>query len=121
MKLVTRILVSICAILLYNFAYAQDNSPFVRFPALSPDGSQMAFSYQGDIWTMPASGGKAERLTIHAAYEGNPKWSPDGSQIAFSSDRFGNNDVFVVSAQGGVPQRMTFHSTNDNLSLLIPV
>ncbi len=84
-----------------------------RFPALSPDGGTIAFSYLGDIWTVPAVGGQATRVTGHVAYEREPVWSPDGRTIAFTSDRFGNNDVFVVAAGGGEPRQLTFHSGND--------
>jgi len=91
---------------------AQDN-PIVRFPSLSPDGSTISFSYQGDIWTMPALGGVARRLTIHESYESKPQWSPDGKQILFQGNRFGNNDLFVMNADGSVPKRLTHHSTND--------
>jgi len=92
---------------------AQDN-PIVRFPSLSPDGSTISFSYQGDIWTMPALGGIARRLTIHESYESKPQWSPDGKQILFQGNRFGNNDLFVMNADGSVPKRLTHHSTNDS-------
>ncbi len=95
--------------------YAQDN-PLLRFPAINNDGSKIAFSFQGDIWTVPSSGGKATRLTIHEAYEAYPKFSPDGKQIAFSGNRYGNNDIFVMSAEGGVPKRLTFNSVFDNIS-----
>ena len=61
-------------------------SPLVMKPSLSPDGKNIAFSYQGDIWTVPTSGGTAIRLTIHEGYETRPLWSPDGQTIAFSSD-----------------------------------
>ena len=91
---------------------AQDN-PIVRFPSLSPDASKISFSYQGDIWTMPVSGGVARRLTIHESYESKPQWSPDGTQILFQGNRFGNNDLFVVDTNGSVPKRLTHHSTND--------
>ncbi|MEN7546417.1 S41 family peptidase [Rapidithrix thailandica] len=102
--------------LLIHMAAAQDPVPFVRFPALSPDGSQIAFSYQGDIWVANAQGGEPRRLTIHEAYDQLPKWSPDGSQIAFSSDRYGNDDIFVIPTQGGLPQRITYHSSSDEIS-----
>ena len=91
--------------------------PFgARHPALSPDGSQLAFSWRGDIWVAPAAGGAARRLTVHEAYDAHPRWSPDGAEIAFTSDRFGNDDVFVVPAAGGVPERITVHSDDDALS-----
>ncbi len=93
-----------------------ENNPFVRFPALSPDGSQVAFSYQGDIWTMDINQQRPYRLTIHEAYEAHPRWSHDGKTIAFNSNRFGNNDIYTIDATGGRPERHTWHSANDNLS-----
>jgi tricorn protease len=93
-----------------------DESPFVRYPALSPDGSQIAFCFQGDIWTVPSGGGEAKRLTIHSAYDALPKWNNDGSKIAFISNRFGNDDIFVIPSKGGVPVRLTFHSTADRVA-----
>ncbi|MCC5943501.1 MAG: PD40 domain-containing protein [Bernardetiaceae bacterium] len=94
---------------------AQEKTPFVRYPALSPDGSQLAFSFQGDIWVMPREGGRAYRLTIHEAYEYEPQWSPDGKNIAFISNRYGNDDIFITDAEGTKrPQRITHHSATDN-------
>lgn len=89
------------------------NEPLVRYPAISPDGSQIAFSYQGDIWTANADGQNATRITIHQAYEHSPHWSPDGSHIAFSGNRFGNDDLFIIPAQGGPVKRITYHSAGD--------
>jgi tricorn protease-like protein len=97
------------------FLQAQNNL-LLRQPAINKDGSLVAFSFQGDIWTVPSSGGKAARLTIHEAYEGSPVFSPDGTQIAFSGARFGNNDIFVMPTEGGIPKRLTFHSGSDNIS-----
>lgn len=93
----------------------QDGRPFARYPAVSPDGQTVAFSYQGDIWTVPVSGGRATRLTIHEAYESHPRFSPDGGKIAFVSDRYGNGDLFVMDADGGAVERLTYHSANDVL------
>ncbi|AFK04244.1 peptidase S41 [Emticicia oligotrophica DSM 17448] len=97
------------------FIQAQNNL-LLRQPAINKDGSVVAFSFQGDIWTVPSSGGKATRLTIHEAYESNPVFSPDGNQIAFSGARFGNNDVFVMPTEGGMAKRLTYHSGNDLVS-----
>lgn len=102
--------------LLFSSVQAQSDEPFARFPTISPDGSTIAFSYQGDIWTVPAEGGRAWRLTVHEAYEAYPKWSPGGSQIAFTSDRHGNDDVFVMNKNGSHIKRLTYHSTNDQLT-----
>ena len=110
------IILSQILFLFVSFNLAADKSPFVRFPSPNPDGSKIAFSFQGDIWTVPIDGGAAKRLTIHQAYESYPKWDPDGKKIAFSSDRFGNNDIFVIPSKGGLPEQLTYHSANDTLN-----
>ncbi len=99
-----------------NLCLQAQNALLLRQPAINNNGSVVAFSFQGDIWTVPSMGGKATRLTIHEAYESTPVFSPDGSQIAFSGTRFGNNDIFVMPTEGGMPKRLTFHSGSDNVS-----
>lgn len=108
-----RNLLLIMAFFLTGMGMSQSGIQLVRFPALSPDGQQLAFSYQGDIWTVDAAGGQARRLTIHESYENNPQWSPDGSQILFESNRYGNSDLFVMSAKGDAPTRLTYYSGGD--------
>jgi Tol biopolymer transport system component len=88
----------------------------LRTPAVNKDGSLVAFSFQGDIWTVSASGGRATRLTIHEAYESQPVFSPDGKQIAFSGARFGNDDIFLMPVEGGSPTRLTWRSAGDNIA-----
>ena len=95
---------------------AQDSAEYLigaRQPALSPDGKTLAFVYRGDIWSVPAEGGRATPLTQHVEMDANPVWSPDGKWIAFSSARNGNEDIFVMPAQGGSPRQMTFSSENE--------
>jgi tricorn protease len=98
---------------LFPISLFAQNDPMIMQPSLSPDAQTIAFCYQGDIWTVPAIGGRAYRLTIHEGYDSRPIWSPDGTKIAFSSDRFGNADVFVMPATGGTPKRLTYHSAAD--------
>jgi tricorn protease len=86
---------------------------WLRYPSISPDGSQIVFTYQGDLYSVSTSGGKAVQLTSHAAHDFMPVWFPDGQSIAFASDRFGNFDVFKMPATGGIPVRLTYHSAND--------
>jgi Tol biopolymer transport system component/C-terminal processing protease CtpA/Prc len=86
---------------------------WLRYPAISPDGSRIVFSHRGDLWIVPSAGGRAVPLTTHAAHETSPAWSPDGRTVAFASDRHGNHDVFVVAADGGSERRLTFHSAKE--------
>jgi Tol biopolymer transport system component/C-terminal processing protease CtpA/Prc len=97
-----------------------DEALWLRYPAISPDGSTIVFSYQGDLWRVPASGGNATLLTTHEAYDCNPVWSRDGKLIAFSSNRHGNSDVFVMPSEGGIATRLTFHSTDETPSDFTP-
>ena len=83
---------------------------WMRYPKISPDGSKIAFSYQGDIYYVPVSGGEAVRLTATDDYESQPIWSNDSRTIAFVSDRFGGMDIFTMSADGGKATRVTTHS-----------
>ena len=108
------LLVAPVLVLLWGTA-AADSIRNPRTPAPSPDGTEIAFSYMGDIWVVSASGGRAARVTVHEAYDDNPVWSPDGEVIAFDSDREGNGDVYVVPAGGGRPRQLTFHSAWDAL------
>ena len=89
---------------------AQQGPLWMRYPAISPDGSTIAFAYKGDLYCVPATGGEARQLTTHAAYDSQPIWSPDGKKIAFTSNREGSLDVYVISAKGGAPTRLTTHS-----------
>ena len=89
-------------------------------PAISPDGSQLAFCYQGDIWSVSSEGGRPYRLTVHEGYDSNPRWSSDGNRLAFQSDRYGNNDIYSIPSNGGTPTRHTFHSASDLLSSYSP-
>lgn len=93
---------------------AQQEALWLRYPAISPDGSALVFSYRGDLYRVPTSGGAATQLTTHSAHDFMPVWSRDGRQIAFASDRFGNFDVFVMPAQGGEARRLTVHSADEH-------
>jgi tricorn protease len=94
-------------------AIAQEPIRFARTPDISPDGSLIAFSYLGNIWTVETIGGVARPVTMHEAHEYFPAFSPDGRWIAFSSNRHGDYDVYVVSVRGGKPRRLTYDSAGD--------
>ena len=89
---------------------AQNSPLWTRYCAISPDGNTIAFCYQGDIYTVPAQGGKATPLTTNPSYDTHPVWSPDGTRIAFASDRQGSFDIYLSDKVGGIPKRLTTHS-----------
>ncbi|WP_305073000.1 LpqB family beta-propeller domain-containing protein [Micromonospora okii] len=84
----------------------------VAHPALSPDGTRVAFTSDragnADVWLVGVDGSGLRRLTDHPAEDGWPTWSPDGTRIAFGSTRGDPaGDVWVVPAAGGAPTRVT--------------
>ncbi len=87
------------------------------FPSLSPNGELVAFSYMGDLWVGPISGGEAHRITVSAdGTDFMSVWSPDGKWIAFTSNRYGGGDIFVVPSDGSSPpRRLTYHSAWDRV------
>ena len=106
-------LLAVAAIALSLNGYAADDAAWMRYCSISPDGSTIAFTYKGDIYTVPSSGGRAFQLTTNDAHDTRPIWSPDGKRIAFASDRLGGMDIYVVDKNGGVPVRLTTHSGNE--------
>ena len=108
-----KILLALFAPLAAVSAMAQANPLWMRFPAISPDGKTVAFSYKGDIWTVPSTGGQARQITTNPAYEAYPVWSPDSRQIAFASSREGSMDIYVVGRDGGTPRRVTTDSGDE--------
>lgn len=89
-------------------SWAQSSTPrWLRYASISPDASQVAFTYKGEIFVVPTQGGMATRITSTGAYESHPRWSPDGKQIAFMSNRDGYTNVYITSSQGGMARRVT--------------
>lgn len=98
---------------LLPFVAQAESLHFPYNPALSPDGKTIYFSYDGDIFTVPAEGGMAMRFVSLGAIESHPKVSPDGKWVAFASNIQGNYDIYVVPVKGGQVQRLTWHEAND--------
>jgi Tol biopolymer transport system component/C-terminal processing protease CtpA/Prc len=94
-------------------ALAADAPLWLRYPAISPDGSTIVFAYRGDLYRVPAEGGEAVLLTVYGGYDFAPVFSHDGRWIAFSSDRHGNFDIFLMPIDGGEASRLTMHSAYD--------
>jgi imidazolonepropionase-like amidohydrolase/Tol biopolymer transport system component len=74
---------------------------------VSPDGQTIAFDLLGDIYTIPASGGRATRIAEGLAFEHQPRFSPDGRQIAFTSDRGGGDNIWIMDADGSDKRQLT--------------
>jgi len=114
-------LIILSAITFFAFlSPAQKNPLWMRYPAISPDGKTIVFSYKGDLYKVPSKGGTATALTSNPAYDFKPIWSPDGKTIAFASDRYGNFDIFTIAVKGGVPKRLTFYSGSEKPTSFTP-
>ena len=98
---------------LFFIGVVSAQTSLIRTPSLSPDAKELAFSYQGDIWTYNFDLEQYKRLTIHQGYESNPVWNQKGTEIAFASNRKGANNIFTVAAKGGVPKQITYYPTTD--------
>lgn len=89
------------------------NIKFASHPSLSPDGKQLYFGYDGDIFSVPVTGGIASAVITMNGTQDSPLVSPDGKWLAFSSDIQGNSDVYVVPLAGGQAVQLTFHEASD--------
>jgi Tol biopolymer transport system component/imidazolonepropionase-like amidohydrolase len=74
---------------------------------VSPDGETIVFDLLGDLYAVSRSGGAATRLTSGMAMDRQPVFSPDGSRILFVSDRSGNENLWLVDADGSNPRPLT--------------
>ena len=99
---------------------AQETARWLRKNAISPDGTRIAFSYKGDIYVVPVTGGRAQQLTTNSAYDSDPVWTPDGKQLFFSSFREGSKDIFLMPAEGGKPKRITNYPGNETPKAVLP-
>jgi tricorn protease len=86
---------------------ASAQTKLLRYPDIH--GDKVVFTYAGDLWTAPASGGTATRLTAHPGLEQFGKFSPDGKWIAFMGQYDGDEQVYVIPAGGGVPKQLTWY------------
>ncbi len=74
---------------------------------VSPDGATLVFDHLGDLFTLPVSGGTAQRLTQGMAWDFQPRFSPDGTEILFTSDREGSDNIWILPVAGGDPKQLT--------------
>ncbi|MCU1267477.1 MAG: peptidase [Acidobacteria bacterium] len=102
------------ALLLLSVNAASAQTKLLRFPDIH--GEQVVFTYGGDLWTAPVTGGNAIRLTAHPGVEVFAKFSPDGKWIAFTGQYDGDEQVYVMPAAGGVPRQLTFYPAKGPLT-----
>ncbi len=93
--------------------FSQEAPNWLRHSSISPDGKEIVFTYKGDLYKVPSTGGNAIQLTFHKAHDYKAIWSKDSKKIAFSSNRYGNFDIFIMDARGGEAKRLTFHSGDE--------
>ncbi|HXG68895.1 MAG TPA: peptidase S41, partial [Blastocatellia bacterium] len=93
---------------------ASAQTKLLRFPDIH--GDRVVFTYGGDLWTAPAQGGTATRLTAHPGVEVFAKFSPDGRWIAFTGQYDGDEQVYVIPATGGEPKQLTFYPARGPLT-----
>ena len=103
-------LLGLCALGFVPAARAEAPRGYYRFPALTKD--TILFTAEGDLWSVPATGGLARRLTTHPGAETQAAISPDGTTVAFSATYEGPNEVFTMPIEGGLPTRRTFDGQN---------
>ncbi|HEV2205102.1 MAG TPA: hypothetical protein VGR36_01095, partial [Candidatus Acidoferrales bacterium] len=118
MRHVRRIVFALAAILACAAVMGGDvqqmrEGRLMRFPDVS--NNTIVFSYAGDLWLVPASGGIARRITTDPGLELFPKFSPDGSQIAFTGEYDGKPNVYLIPAEGGQPKQLTFQSAMSDI------
>jgi tricorn protease len=107
---------SLLAILVISFCAPSVHASgplLMQTPTLSR--THIAFAYAGDLWLVPREGGEARLLTSGSGTKSDPVFSPDGSMIAFTGDYDGNVDVYVMPSTGGVPKRLTYHPSIDEV------
>src|SRR2546423_11433207 len=86
----------------------------LRFPDIHDN--RIVFTYGGDLWIAGDSGGTATRLTAHPGVEVFAKFSPDGKWIAFTGQYDGDEQVYVIPADGGEPKQLTFYPARGPLT-----
>lgn len=119
-KKLSRTFAAAAMLLAAGVAASAQHPSWIRRNSISPDGSTIAFSYKGDIWTVPVSGGHAVQITSNQAYDSEPMWTRDGRQIVFSSYRELSKDLYITSTDGGLPVRLTSLPGNETPLAVLP-
>ncbi|MFP4556769.1 MAG: S41 family peptidase [Bacteroidales bacterium] len=112
-KICITVIVNFLAI--FSVCANNTHSYFLSAPTLSPNGDEIVFSYENDLWKVPISGGVAYRLTAMEGKESLPRFSPDGEWIAFTASQNGRENIYVMPSKGGDIKQLTFHDASDHV------
>ncbi|MEO6134089.1 MAG: S41 family peptidase [Ginsengibacter sp.] len=112
MKHIAILVVNVFSFVLFSFGQ-HTSLFFTSYPTLTPDGHEVIFSYDGNLWSSSIDGSNCNRITAMQGSAIRPRVSPNGKWIAFSNSQFGNQDIYVMPVNGGDIKRLTFHSAND--------
>ncbi|CAD5249494.1 MULTISPECIES: S41 family peptidase [unclassified Imperialibacter] len=105
-------------LLLQTALFAQGVEGYYRFPNIH--NNTVVFTAEGDIWTVPLTGGLAQRLTTHAEEETDAAISPDGTTIAFSASYEGPQEIYTMPISGGLPTRWTYEGDASTMNCWTP-
>lgn len=100
-------LVLLAGVSVTTSAQSQEETRLLRFPHIN--GDKVVFTYAGDLYTAPLSGGEARQLTTHEGFELFGRFSPDGKWIAFSGEYAGTRQVYLIPSGGGIPKQLTYY------------
>jgi Tol biopolymer transport system component len=99
---------------IFSGTTALSQSGYDFAPTVSPDGSQVAYAVNRDIWVMDADGSDAHQVTTNVEWNRDPAWSPDGKRLAFAAaGAGGRSDIFAVPATGGTAKNLSQTEDHD--------
>ncbi len=105
MKLITLSFIAIIGFITTPI-HSQGFEGYYQFPDIHND--LITFTAEGDLWTVSADGGLAQRLTTHAEEERYPLFSPDGKSILYTASYEGSPELYTIPTQGGITTRWTY-------------
>jgi len=111
-----KLIITSLAILLLlhlNLIAGEANMGYYRYPSMH--GETIVFTAEGDLWKVSTVGGTAQRLTTHHGQETHAAISWDGKQIAFTATYDGPREVYLMSIDGGLPKRLTYHGEGSDV------
>ncbi len=101
----------------FHRAITEKFEGYSRSPAWSPDGRNLAFESDGELYVYSLDKDSVTNLSQHPANEAYPEWSLDGQWIAFLSDRSGEFELYIMRSDGSGQRRVADLSLGINYSI----